>query len=134
MHPRAALALALAITLTLGCNKANVTGDWELVDATWTALDYEENGTTRALSVLLELEQDRDDVTGDALMSKTTIVGDDEPTVLKDSAEVMGERESGGAVYIDATPLFAFECEVDDDLMVCTDAELDQWEFERTGK
>ncbi len=124
----------LIFTLLVGCNKTDVNGDWELVDATWTALEYEENGTTRSLSVRLELEQTRDDVAGDATMSKTTTVGDDAPTVLSESAEVEGERESGGAVYIDADALFAFECDVDGDRMVCTDDDLDQWEFERTEK
>ena len=44
------------------------------------------------------------------------------------------EEESGGAVYIDADPLFAFECEAERDQMVCVDSELDEWEFARTAK
>jgi len=133
MSPFRHTVLAMLALLT-GCSGTHISGTWELVDASWTALTYEENGTTRTLEVVLQLDHTRDEVEGDATMTKTTTVGDQAPEVLSESAEVEGEEESGGAVYIDADPLFAFECEAERDQMVCVDSELDEWEFARTAK
>ena len=124
----------LCVALLSGCSGNGVSGTWELVDATWTALEFEDNGTTRSLEVELVLEHARKDVTGNATMTKTTTMGDQSTTELSNDAEVDGEEESGGAVYLDASPLFAFECEFEGDQMVCTDSDLDMWEFSRTSK
>lgn len=131
MHRRPLLLLVASFGVS-AC-RPDVDGTWELVDATWTALESEEDGTVRTTEAILELTTDGTDVNGTGTLRQTTTIGDAAPTVEEESAPIEGALQSGD-IWLPAGELFELECNAKGDQMVCTDSAADGWEFERTAK
>jgi hypothetical protein len=123
----------LLLGLSLPACRANIDGSWELVDATWTALEYESGSTVRTTEAFLELTADGPDIKGSATLRQTTRVGDQPADEQEETAPIDGEYQ-GDDIWLPAPPLFDIECKAKNDLMVCIDGDGDDWEFARTGK